>query len=1245
MKFYTLASSHSLATLRIAFLLSTLLLTSSAHAQSSSLSLASASGVQGSSVSLNLSLNVTSGSGPAGVQWKLSYPSTDIVSLSATAGAALTAAGKTLNCNSAAGSITCLTSGMNSNALSSGVLAVLTANLATNAASSVSITMSDVMGALSNGSAATVSGSGGTLSVSQPTVSALQCSPSTVSSGGSSTCTVTLAAAAPSGGAAVTVSDNSTALTVPASVSVTAGTTTASFNATAGTVSANQAVTVTASLNGSSKTASVTVTPPGSSPTGITAAYSFDEGSGSTVTDLSGNSVTGTLQGATWSSGGKYAGAVSFNGSTSYIDLGMPSSLQTTGSMTWSAWVRAAANPPDDGQIIAQSDNASGWQFKTTPDTGVRTFGIAIGTNGSHTQRYSKTVLSLGIWYHVAAVYNAAAQTLDIYVNGALDNGGLVGTIPASTTLAAVNATIGKRSGGFYFNGLIDNLRVYNRALSASEIQVDMSTPVSASSGATPATVSALQCSPASVTSGVTSTCTVTLSKAAPTGGSSVAVSDNSTALTVPSSMTVAAGATTANFTATAGTVTANQAVTVTASLNGTSATASVTVQPAIISVSAAYAFDEGAGWTTADASGNGNTGQIRGATWTTAGKHGNTLSFNGINSSVDLGNPASLQSTGSMTWSAWIYATRTPYDDGQIIARSDNTSGWQLKTSPDTGVRTFGVAVSGTSSSRTQRYSKTVLSLNTWYYIAGVYNASAKTLDVYVNGILDNGVLKGTIPASQYLPAVNTTIGSRSGGYYFSGAIDDVRVYNRALSQAEIQKDMNTAVTAVSSTVMTSSLAPAAASKMLAATSSTTVAARDISGSSSSRDAVSALSCSPRKVNAGGQVTCQVRKVANAAASMIQVNSSSSEVQVPVIVAARANQSGLTFQASVDRTAKEQAVTVTATLDGVSVQDTILVIPSPTPILTVPDEQFARFGKQLSFQVAGQDPSDLPVQLMATDVPPGAFFNPLSGRFEWTPNSMQAGKYKVTFTATNVARQSSAAQVLINVDSGAPALIAADDFACSPGAIATLKGTWLADESTLSDPSGSSMGLGGTKVKVNGESAPLLFASPTRVSFLCPKLDAGAQLSISVETATASSKPLSTIMQAASPEIFILGGSDQNQGVVTFAGSRDTVTMRNSRIPGYPAQPGDEILIWGTGFGSATDPWAGLSVTIGGVAAQVASVRAVPDRPGVYVVQTRVPELPAPGQDVPVQVHIGAPGGKQVNSNTVVVAVEAIDE
>ena len=211
----------------------------------------------------------------------------------------------------------------------------------------------------------------------------------------------------------------------------------------------------------------------------------------------------------------------------------------------------------------------------------------------------------------------------------------------------------------------------------------------------------------------------------------------------------------------------------------------------------AAYAFNEGTGTTVTDASGHGLTGTISGATWTTGGKYGNALSFNGTSSYVDLGNPALLQIAGSTTVSAWVKAAANPADDGQIVAKSDDNTGWQLKTSPDTGPETFGMAVSTGSNTRIQRYSTTVRSLNTWYHVAGVDDASAQTLSIYVNGVLDNGTLSGVVPSSQVNSGVNVNIGRRSpgtwGGFYFNGVVDEVRIYNRALTQAEIQTDMNT--------------------------------------------------------------------------------------------------------------------------------------------------------------------------------------------------------------------------------------------------------------------------------------------------------------------------------------------------------------------------------------------------------------------------------------------------------------------
>jgi hypothetical protein len=530
---------------------------------------------------------------------------------------------------------------------------------------------------------------------------------------------------------------------------------------------------------------------------GLVAAYSFNEGKGTSVSDSSGNNLTGTISGATWTTSGVYGGALSFNGSNSYVDLGNPAALRLTGSMTLEAWIKAAANPSDDGQIVAKS-NGQGWQLKTSPDTGAETFGTEVSsTSGTNTQRYSKTVRSLNTWYHIAGVYDAASKTLNTYVNGVLDSGTLNGTVPGSQLDSSANVNIGRRTNGFYFNGIIDEVRIYNRALSQAEIQMDMFTAVggtTASTDNTPATVSV-----SSPVAGTKLSGTVTVTAAASDNVGVAGLQFLLDSANLGAEVTGSGPTYTTSWnttTATNGTHTISARARDAAGNTSTAANISVTISNTVAAAGpvAAYSFNQGSGTTAADSSGNGLTGTLAGATWTTAGHHGDALSFNGTTSYVDLGNPTLLNSTGSMTWAAWVYATGNPPDDGQIISKANGSSGWQLKTSPDTGSETFGVMVSGSTTSA-QRYSKTVRALNQWYHVAGVYNATTLTLDIYVNGVLDDGLLRGTILSSQAIPNLNVNVGRRSGGFYFKGVIDDVRIYNRALSQTEIQTIMNTPV------------------------------------------------------------------------------------------------------------------------------------------------------------------------------------------------------------------------------------------------------------------------------------------------------------------------------------------------------------------------------------------------------------------------------------------------------------------
>jgi hypothetical protein len=83
------------------------------------------------------------------------------------------------------------------------------------------------------------------------------------------------------------------------------------------------------------------------SPAGLVAAYSFDAGSGTTVADVSGTGNTGTISGATWTTAGRYGGALSFDGVNDMVSVAGSPSLQLTTAMTVEAWVRPTGLGPD----------------------------------------------------------------------------------------------------------------------------------------------------------------------------------------------------------------------------------------------------------------------------------------------------------------------------------------------------------------------------------------------------------------------------------------------------------------------------------------------------------------------------------------------------------------------------------------------------------------------------------------------------------------------------------------------------------------------------------------------------------------------------------------------------------------------------------------------------------------------------------------------------------------------------------
>ena len=182
------------------------------------------------------------------------------------------------------------------------------------------------------------------------------------------------------------------------------------------------------------------------------------------------------------------------------------------------------------------------------------------------------------------------------------------------------------------------------------------------------------------------------------------------------------------------------------------------------------------------------------------SGVNGRAVHLDGARQYADFQDPVSLRLTGSMTVSAWINASSFPSSDAVIVSNYGGL-GYQLDTTVDQGPRTVAFRLTNAWGKLTSRYSATPLQTNTWYHVAGVFDADARTLNVFLNGRRDNGCLAGTVTNRQTVSPDHIYVGrpARPEGFFFAGSIDDVRIYSRALSQMDIQSDMGAAPQGVS--------------------------------------------------------------------------------------------------------------------------------------------------------------------------------------------------------------------------------------------------------------------------------------------------------------------------------------------------------------------------------------------------------------------------------------------------------------
>lgn len=451
------------------------------------------------------------------------------------------------------------------------------------------------------------------------------------------------------------------------------------------------------------------------SPVGSALAYyKFDEGYGSTVNNLGlcGSACNGSLgtgsSAPSWTNDGKFGKALSFDGSNDYVGI---SGIDIANkSFSLSAW--AKRNVKGSRLIIfGQGSTSQNQGLHVGYETG-NLFTCAFYYNDLDTSQIDTSTE----WTHWVCTYDIDSRSRKIYRNGKL----VASDIASANYQGTGTLYIGKPPWNTsFFNGIIDEVKIYNYALSEDEIKAEYNRGAAMVLGSL------------SDTSGLS--------------GGSVASNSASAEYCVPGDTAYCA--------------------------------------PPV----GEWKFDEKTGTTAYDTSGNGNNGTLtNGPTWV-HGKIGGALSFDGVNDYVNL--PSLPSITAPYTVEFWFFPKDLTRYQAVISLRGSNN----YPTFCFLDSRYSLLAYAGPEK---YRYGNKVFSaedLNKWWHAAFVVANPNNLTDwkVYLNGKDDTGP-SGANTGTYYEPSNSGAIGSKIGGSFLKGLIDQVRIYNYARTPAQIAWDFN---------------------------------------------------------------------------------------------------------------------------------------------------------------------------------------------------------------------------------------------------------------------------------------------------------------------------------------------------------------------------------------------------------------------------------------------------------------------
>ena len=474
-------------------------------------------------------------------------------------------------------------------------------------------------------------------------------------------------------------------------------------------------------------------------PSGLVSYWTFDSNANDAL-GLNNGTVSGAILNST---GGKVGGAYDFKVALNNINFNQSSSLDfaSGSSFTYLGYFKSSYNATDQ-RILYKFNATEGSGYAVFLQSNCELWGVTWSAAKSNVTRASGVNYCDGQWHHLAFVRDQQNGLILLYVDGLVRNS----TVEPQRSLAnsaRLGFGIDYGFGSLYFHGSLDEMALFNRSLSASEISQFYNNSKDG-------------------VKNYFGDCR----HACPTFGSG----------NLNNSSTIASKSVFANITLNTTTALKNFNF----SWNGTNYSI---YDDSLVGM---WSFEN----STNDSSKYGNSGMLVNATYT-AGKYGNGLQFNGNNTHVDFGNPATFNfgTTQDFTLSVWFKTNSTPNPSNLI---SKGTGCWAngYKIEYYNGAMQFWMA-NGTFNYGIVSVSYSPFD-NSWHHIAATVNRTSKNASLYIDGYLRNSVIYPTnfnlSSASQDFVA-GYDYGCSIPLNFFNGSLDEIRIYSRSLSAAEVNQ------------------------------------------------------------------------------------------------------------------------------------------------------------------------------------------------------------------------------------------------------------------------------------------------------------------------------------------------------------------------------------------------------------------------------------------------------------------------